>query len=175
MLNIICIKTGMLEENCYIVHKNSKAIIIDPGSEAEKIVNEIEKNKLKVVKILITHYHFDHIGALDDIKNKYNVDVIDYKNSGTIKFDDFEFKIIKNYGHTLDSVSYYFEKDNVMFSGDFIFKETIGNYDYENEEIMIKSLKSFIKLPKNIKIYPGHGEDTTVDYELKNNPYLRGI
>ena len=175
MLNIITIKTGMLEENCYIVHKNSKAIIIDPGSEAEKIVNEIEKNKLEVVKILVTHYHFDHIGALDDIKNKYNVDVIDYKNTGIIKFNDFEFKIIKNYGHTLDSVSYYFEKDKIMFSGDFIFRETIGNYDIENEEVMIESLKSFIKLPNNIKIYPGHGLSTTTDYEFKNNPYLRGI
>ncbi len=175
MLNIICIKTGYLEENCYIVYKNKKAIIIDPGSEANKIIDEVTKNKLEVSKILITHYHFDHVGALDEIKNKYNVDVIDYKTKGKVKFDDFEFEIIENYGHTLDSVSYYFEKENVMFSGDFIFKESIGKYDIENESIMIESLKSLKKLNKNIRIYPGHGDETTLDYELNHNPFLRGI
>ena len=175
MLNIICIKTGMLEENCYIVHKNSKAVIIDPGSEAEKIINEIEKNKLEVVKILITHYHFDHIGALNDIDEKYNVGVIDYKNSGNIKLYDLEFKIIKNYGNTLDSVSFYFEEEKIMFSGDFIFKGSVGKCDIENAEIMLKSLKAFMNLPDDIKIYPGHGEATTTGDEFENNIYLRGI
>jgi glyoxylase-like metal-dependent hydrolase (beta-lactamase superfamily II) len=62
-----------------------------------------------------------------------------------------------------------------MFSGDFIFKETIGNYDEENENKMFKSLKEFIKLRDEIKIYPGHGQSTSVGYEKKYNYFLRGI
>ena len=53
MLNIICIKTGYLEENCYIVYKNKKAIIIDPGSEANKIIDEITKNKLLIIILIM--------------------------------------------------------------------------------------------------------------------------
>ena len=74
----------------------------------------------------------------------------------------------------MDSISFLFEKDKVMFTGDFVFKETIGNYDMKNENIMISSLKKFKLLNKDIIIYPGHGDKTSVDYELKNNPYLRG-
>lgn len=169
MLEIIRVVNGYLEENCYIIHNNEYALIIDPGSESDRIIKEVKKRNLNVLGILITHYHFDHIGALDDIKNEFNVDVINNK----IKCFDFE--IIKNPGHTEDSVSYYFKKDNILFSGDFVFKETIGNYSFDMENVMIDSLIEFKKLPKNVKVYPGHGEDTTVGYELENNPFLKGI
>ena len=171
MLKVQCIVNGYLEENCYIVHSGKKALIIDPGSEGEMIVNEIEKLRVKVVGILVTHHHFDHIGALDYIKNKYKDAIyVDYKNKNNI--DGFDFKIIENYGHTMDSVSYYFQSDKIMFTGDFVFKESIGYY---NENIMYESLKKFILLDKDITIYPGHGDKSSVGYEIKNNPFLRGI
>ena len=85
------------------------------------------------------------------------------------------FDIIKTPGHTLDSVSYYFKGDNILFTGDFVFKETIGNYDEDNEYIMLESLTNFITFPNDTIIYPGHGESSTVGYEKKNNPFLRGI
>ena len=72
-------------------------------------------------------------------------------------------------------MSFYFDKQNVLFTGDFVFKGTIGNYDYENEEKMVKSLKIFKYMPKDVIVYPGHGESTTVGEELENNPFLKGI
>ena len=174
MLNILCIVNGYLGENCYIIHNNKYALIVDPGSEGNRIINEIDKNNLEVVGILITHYHFDHIGALDELKDNYNCIIVDYKNRVN-KIKDFKFEIIENYGHTMDSVSYYFKKDKLLFCGDFVFKETIGNYDIENEYTMFDSLEKFKKLDKNIVVYPGHGEKTTVGYEINNNPYLRGF
>ena len=173
MLNIICIVNGYLEENCYILYYNKNALIIDPGSESNRIIAKIEELKLNVVGVLITHSHFDHIGALNDIVNKYKCIVVNNENR-IEKLNEFNFKIIENYGHTMDSISFLFEKDKVMFTGDFVFKETIGNYDMKNENIMISSLKKFKLLNKDIIIYPGHGDKTSVDYELKNNPYLRG-
>ena len=173
-MNVLCVVNGYLEENCYIIHNNKKALIIDPGSDGEKIVSLIDSLGLSVVGVLITHYHFDHIGALDYIKNKYkDIVLVDYKNRN--KIPGFDFEIIENFGHTLDSVSYYFKKDKIMFTGDFVFKETIGNYNDEDEEIMYESLKKFILMDKDITIYPGHGEKSSIGYEIKNNPYLRGI
>ena len=174
MIKILCVVNGYLEENCYIIHNKKHALIVDPGSEAKRITNIIEENNLEVVGILITHYHFDHIGALDEIKEKYKCSVVDYKNRVN-KIDCFSFEIIENYGHTLDSVSYYFKDDKMLFCGDFVFKDTIGNYDIENEYLMFESLEKFKKLDKSTIVYPGHGEKTTVGYEIKNNPYLRGL
>ena len=173
-MNINCIVNGDLFENCYIIHNNKEAIIIDPGSEPNKIYKDINKLNLKVIGILVTHYHFDHVLCLDEIKNKYNVDVIDYKNKVN-NIGPFSFEIIENYGHTMDSVSYYFRKDKIMFTGDFVFKDSIGNYEYNNECIMFESLKRFCKFDNDIVIYPGHGDSSTIGYEKDNNYFLRGI
>ncbi len=174
MLKVLCIVNGYLEENCYIVHNNKNALIIDPGSEGEKITSKVDELQLNVVGVLITHHHFDHVGALDYIKSKYKESIyVDYINKNTIS--GFDYEIIENYGHTMDSVSYYFKNEKIMFTGDFVFKESIGNYDYINENIMYESLKRFILMDKDIIIYPGHGEKSSIGYEIKHNPFLRGI
>lgn len=176
MLKVHTIVNGILSENCYIAYQNKEALIIDPGYDGDKIIKYIEDNNLKVVGILITHYHFDHVGALKEIQSKYNkVETIDSEDNGKVKLSSFNFEIIKSPGHTLDSVCYYFKKDNIMFTGDFVFKETIGNYDDENEYIMLESLTNFMSFPDETVIYPGHGESSNVGYEKKNNPYLRGL
>lgn len=176
MIEVVRIVNGYLKENCYIVHNGIDALIVDPGSESNRIIDKINELKLKVKGILITHYHFDHVGALDDIKSKYpDAIIVDYKNKGDINIGVFNFKIIETYGHTLDSVSFYFDNNDILFSGDFIFKETIGNFTEDNEELMAKSLNIFKYMSNNVTVYPGHGDKTTVEYEKQNNPFLRGI
>ncbi len=176
MLKIECIVNGDLEENCYIIHNNKCALIIDPGDEGKRIIKKIDTLKLKVLGILITHYHFDHIGALDEIKEKYKSAIIyDYKSSTHNEIECFKFKKINNFGHTMDSCSFLFERENIMFTGDFVFYESIGNYIEENEIIMFNSLKEFVKLKDDIKIYPGHGLSSSVGFEKRNNYFLRGI
>ena len=173
MLKIICIINGELEENCYIIHNKKDALIIDPGSEEDKIFKVIDELKLTVKGILVTHYHFDHVLCLDKVKGKYKVDIIDYNNRNNIS--GFNYEIIENYGHTMDSVSFYFKKEKIMFTGDFVFMGSIGKYDFANEEIMYESLKRFCKLDDDIVIYPGHGPSSTIGYEKDNNYFLRGI
>ena len=63
---------GKLQTNCYALIKNNKCLIIDPGDEINKIIEMIDNNKL--VGIIITHYHFDHVGALEQLRSKYNVE-----------------------------------------------------------------------------------------------------
>ena len=174
MLKIITVVTGYLEENCYILHNDKDALIIDPGDDSNKIIDAI--GNLNVLGILITHYHFDHVGALDDIKSKYNkAKLIDFKSKKDQTIGDFKFKIIENFGHTMDSVSYYFEDDKKLFCGDFVFRESIGRFEMEDMPIMLDSLEKFKKLDRDIKVYPGHGEYTEVGYELDHNPFMKGI
>ena len=155
---------GPLEENCYIITKDNQTIILDPGAEPNKIINEC-KNK-NVIGILITHHHFDHIGALNEIEEYFNL-----KENQKIK--NINYKIINTPGHTSDSVTYYFAKEKTMFTGDFIFKGSIGRYDMPTGSyIDIKnSLKKLNKFPDDIIIYPGHGDKTILGNEKINFKY----
>lgn len=176
MIDIITVVNGILEENCYIIHNGRDALIVDPGSEGEKILDAVKASNLKVIGILITHSHFDHVGALDDVKKEFpDAVVINNKNKGDQSIGMFKFKVIENPGHTEDSVSYYFDNNDILFSGDFVFKGTIGNYPDGMEDDMVKSLNVFKYMSSNVVVYPGHGPSTTVKEELENNPFLRGI
>ena len=165
-MNVKTIKVGYLQTKCYIIEKDNEALIVDPGDEANKIIDNI--GNLNVKAILVTHHHFDHIGGLEELKNKYIVDVIDYKKTNKrINIGDFSFEIIDTKGHTNDSITFYFKEDNIMFTGDFLFKESIGRTDFENSNYidMLNSIKLIKTYNGNIKIYPGHGEFTCLDDE----------
>ncbi len=177
MMKVEKIVTGYLEENCYVIYDESnKAILVDPGSEEEKIDKFITNKNLKVVSILVTHYHFDHVGALEYFKEKYKPKIYDYEYADeVIKCSGYTIEVVSTKGHTDEDVSFYFRDEDVMFTGDFLFKGTIGRYDFDNSDMIamqnsIKLIKSFD--PKT-KIYPGHGDITTLNAELKNNDFLK--
>ncbi len=173
-MNIKTIKVGYLECNCYILNINNQVLIVDPGDEYEKIKKELEDKE--VLGILITHSHFDHVGALTNLVNDYNVKVYKFNElkEQEYKIGPFTFDVINTPGHSIDSATFYFKKDNLMFSGDFIFYDTIGRCDLEggNYEEMMLSIKKIKKYPSSIAIYPGHGIKTTLEREIKNNPYF---
>jgi hydroxyacylglutathione hydrolase len=172
------IVSNYLEENTYFIINKNNVIIVDPGADFDLIDNYINSNNYNILCILITHYHFDHIRSLDKLINKYNIKVYDYKNIGAIKINDYEIDIIKTSGHTSDSVSYYFKDYSVMFTGDFLFKESIGRCDFENSSIdeMNKSLNYIKTFNQDITILPGHGDKSNLKHEFKYNYYLiRGI
>lgn len=166
-MNIKTIPVGILQTNCYILTKNNQTLIIDPGDEPEKLKNEINT---KVIGILVTHYHFDHVGALEQIKEIYHCPVYDISNlyEGINHIGPFKFKVIKTPGHTSDLVSYLFE--NNLFCGDFIFKGSIGRCDLPsgNFQEMQKSIAQIIKYDQDIIIYPGHGSKTILKEEINN-------
>lgn len=165
---------GYLEENAYLlINETNEALLIDPGSEKE-IDKYIEDNKISLKAILITHYHFDHTGALDYFKEKYNTKVYDINNVGLNKISGFIFDVYETKGHTDDSCSFYFEEINSLFTGDFLFKESIGRYDFENSSFqdMMKSIDWVKTMHESVKVYPGHGEETNLKYEFNHNEFL---
>jgi len=168
------VEVGNLLENCYVISIDNKCLVIDPGDEANRIIDLIDKKE--VLGILITHHHFDHIGALEEIKNKYQVKVYDYFNLSEKEYNigPFNFEVIFNPGHTIDSVSFYFKKENAMFVGDFIFYNSIGRCDLEggNYKVMQESIKKLCKILEDVTLYPGHGIKTSLLYEKEHNPFF---
>lgn len=166
--------TGYLEENCYVLTKNNNCLVIDPGDDFSSIKNVIGNNK--VLAVLLTHNHFDHIGAVKDIVDKYKTLVYSFDNlkEGGCDIENFKFQVIYTPGHTIDSISFYFEQEKVMFTGDFLFKKSIGRWDLEtgNYDSMKKSISKIKKYPSDTIIYPGHGVSTILGYEKDNNQYL---
>ena len=149
--------------------------MIDPGDNFNKIKEEIGANK--VLGVLITHSHFDHIGALRNFLTKKSIKIFKRSNLEEKEYNigDFKFKCIYTPGHSKDSVTFYFEEDKIMFIGDFIFKDSIGRTDLPggSESEMKDSIKKLLTYNDDITLYPGHYEKTTLGLERRNNIYLK--
>ena len=173
-MNIRIVQNGDLFENCYLLEKENKVLIIDPGSEFDKINSYVSENE--VIGILITHRHPDHIGALEEAANTYKCPVYERLNleEDTYNIGPFSFNVIFNPGHTPDSVTYYFYKEHTMFVGDFIFEGNIGRCDLEGGDMkeMMKSIEKIKSYPDDTTIYSGHGEFTKLGHEKRWNYYF---
>ncbi|MBN2768926.1 MAG: MBL fold metallo-hydrolase [Campylobacterales bacterium] len=184
---------GIYQTNCYIVTIGNKEIVIDPGKGATNWVLENVENP---IAILNTHGHFDHAWSNQELKEKLKIPIYipkddafmlerDPLNQGTppskadicvepdstMTIEDIKIKFLHFPGHTPGCS--VIEIDDVWFSGDFLFRSSIGRWDfrYSNAKAMQKSLEKVAKIQKNYKIYPGHGEATTLKEELRYNAY----
>ena len=187
-----------MDQNCYLIEKDGKGILIDPGMDYEKIKKETDG--VEVNHILLTHCHFDHLFCLNKIRNGKIVagtkecsrnmispyislcnDICLPENScdmeiedGEYSFDGINVRVIKTPGHTDGCACFLIE--NNLFSGDTIFARNIGRTDFPtgNFDILEKSVREKIYvLEDETVIYPGHGPTTSVGYEKKFNPFIR--
>ncbi len=185
---------GDLGTNCYILSTKSGDIIIDPGMNAASFVLENAKNP---IAILNTHGHYDHVWSNKELKEKLNIPIYIHKEDAfflerdifglgvptseadflceegiMVDIKGVEVKFMHFPGHTPGCSM--IEIGDFIFSGDFIFKNSIGRSDlpYSSDEVMLKSLKKFRELDFDKKLYPGHGESTTIKNEQKNTDYF---
>lgn len=169
--------TGELEENCYLVSSVNHLFVVDPGSDYPNIKKTLKGRTVDFV--LITHHHFDHVGALDDLLADYPVPVFDKNNTEEKEYQEsgFHFSVIYTPGHTSDSISFYFPDDNVLFCGDFLFLESVGRWDLPTGDMneMARSITKIKSLSDDCKVYSGHGEDTTIGHEKKYNYYFQNV
>ncbi len=169
-MNIEIVKVGHLETNCYILSKDDKVLVIDPGDEYPKI-SEVVGDR-HVVGTIITHYHDDHTGALSEMEKERNAKTYNYYNlkEGKNKVGNFEFECIRTPGHKEDAISLYFPEEKALFAGDFIFYGSIGRWDLEGGSIsdMKKSIQKILEYPLDVAVYPGHGPSTSLRAEKTN-------
>lgn len=195
---------GSLGTNTYLVKdEKGRAFVVDVAAFDKELVALLEQeNVTKLDYILLTHGHFDHITGVKELKEKIGGKIVIHKDDeksfsdktfslsasvegypekaditvedgDTLPFSSGEIKVIHTPGHTVGGVCYILE--NEMFSGDTLFKGSIGRSDFKGGDMLtlIRSVGKLKKLGVNYNVYPGHGESTTMDYENKTNPFCK--
>ena len=196
MLKIHAMALGDYQTNCYIIHEeaSSTCCIIDPGYEAVLIMDKLSDLGLTPEAILLTHGHFDHVGAVKDLAAETQCDVYlhpedlsmppmmtagalyytkTYVEGSQLKLAGLEISVLHTPGHTPGSVCLLV--DTAIFSGDTLFQGSCGRTDLPGGDwaTIGKSLNRLAALEGNFWVYPGHGPSTTLRDEKKYNPYMR--
>ncbi|MGL4608316.1 MAG: MBL fold metallo-hydrolase [Trueperaceae bacterium] len=198
---------GPLQENCTLLHDGTNAVFIDPGDEAQKLLQRLNLGNLNLQAIWLTHAHFDHIGAIADIQeNLGDIPVylhpkddfifknahiaakrweVPFKNPETKTLDLTDNQILEfahtkihclfTPGHAPGHIAFYIPIQNLVISGDTLFKGSIGRTDLtmSNPAQLLESIRSkLLVLPDETVVYPGHGPTTTIGFEKQSNPFL---
>jgi glyoxylase-like metal-dependent hydrolase (beta-lactamase superfamily II) len=180
---------GDLESNGYIIYQKEggNCYIIDPGYNPDKFIKALKEHKLNIIGILLTHHHYDHVGAVKKIKElkecpvylhrgdldmyKADVDIV-MEDGDTISLEDETIKVLHTPGHTEGSVCFFSEKSKLVFTGDTIFNVDLGRTDVRDGDPrkMSASMKNVVNLWDNeIMIHPGHGDPCNMKFVRKMN------
>ena len=196
MLQVHALTLGAYQVNCYIIHdeKSTSCCVIDPGYEADTILDKLSELGLTLEAILLTHGHFDHVGAVRDIAADTGCQVYlcaddlclptnltagklyytqTYAEGSQLNLAGLDISVLQTPGHTPGSVCLLVE--DTLFSGDTLFAGSCGRTDLPGGSWadMQASLKRLSQIEANLWVLPGHGESTMLASEKKYNPYLR--
>ncbi len=193
--------------NCWAVSADGsdEAVVVDPGFSPDRVREMVEGAGKRLAAVLATHGHADHIGsvpgvcgpdvplyiheadelALTDqaawgagyaVADAFRPEEVRTVTDGDVlDFAGFEIRVRHTPGHTPGSVC--FVTDGFLFSGDLVFRDSIGRHDFPNSSTadMHASLRWFLTLRDELPVYPGHGPETTVGRERKVNEWLRAL
>jgi len=202
------LSVGPLENNCFIIvnEDTKEALLIDPGDEPDRIIDVINENSFKVKYIVCTHAHFDHVGAVPEIKKETDAKIVIHRDEVSIyeratdlsalwEFEidplpepdilvlegdrlvvgGLKFQILHTPGHSPGGICLYGE--GIIITGDTLFAGSVGRTDFYGGDVekLKKSIKRLMALPDEVKIFPGHGPQSTIGYERDNNLFYRSI
>lgn len=142
--------------------------------------HELQSKSLKICALDLEKdvLRDSELNASDQIGRPYTVEADRFFTDGEeVTIEGMTFKVISTPGHTKGSCCYYFEKDGIMISGDTLFQCSVGRSDLptgNESEIMLSVKRLTQDYPEDVKVYPGHGDSTTIGYEKKYNPFCRG-
>ena len=197
------IPVGQIDTNCYLIgdEKEGVCAVADPGGSPERVLSMIEKSGLEPPMILLTHGHWDHVGAIPALLEKWpdlpvyahqkelcpadepnphyffprlpEKNQRTYGEGDTLPLGGLTLKVLHTPGHSAGSVVILAE--DVMLCGDTLFAGTCGRCDLTggDGETMLRSLKRLAELEGDYKVCPGHGALSTLDQERTGNSYMR--
>jgi hydroxyacylglutathione hydrolase len=195
---------GPARTNCYLVRAHAaapEAAVVDPGGDAPRLLRELESRAARCSGILITHTHWDHLGAVADLAEATGapvympsveaivlarpqdffpgIDIRPYQAEILLEGDErlevagIDFQTLSVPGHSPGHVAYY--ADGALFSGDVLFAGSVGRTDlpFADWETLVESIRFLMdRFPPDTIVYSGHGPETTLGAELARNPFL---
>ncbi len=194
---------GPLAENAYLYWRGNEGVLIDPGDEPEAIEAALKAAGFSPQAILLTHAHFDHLGAVAPLAQAHGLPVYLHQDdlwlyqhadelarayglrvpkppppAGFLEEGEtaFGLQVLHLPGHSPGHLGFYDPEEGLLFSGDVLFRGSVGRYDFPNSdrEALWHSLKRLLALPEATRVLPGHGEPTTIGREARENPFLLG-
>jgi hydroxyacylglutathione hydrolase len=198
---------GLFDSVSYLVGDKDEALLIDAGVACSSVLETARELNTNIKKIILTHGHIDHIFEVDNIAEKTNAKIYIHiddestmndardnvsaftgspivvkskfevlRDGSTVSVGGLEFKIIHTPGHTPGSICVMI--NNLLFSGDTLFKMGYGRVDLPNgsfEDIYNSIVEKLFVLPTETQVYPGHGDSTTIGTEIRSNPIKHAI
>lgn len=202
MVKIKVISQGVMPTNCIVVSEGINAVVVDPPFGCEDVIKYLANNGLTLTAVLLTHGHFDHCGGVNQLLSRLNADVPVYIHrndlhlahnaannpwgvvcdncyptdnlaEGELTIAGMRFYVLETPGHTTGSVVFLVE--DYMLSGDTLMARSVGRTDFaeSNPYLMRGSLNKIKLLGKNYIVLPGHGGQTTLQFEKEHNVYLK--
>ena len=194
MVSFDTLPLGAYQTNCYILKNEGKALVIDPGYEPETVLAYLRRENLTLEAILLTHGHFDHVGAVKQLAARTQCKIYihpaedsmptmltagkllythTYDEGDVLELAGLSLRVLHTPGHTPGSVCLLCQ--DVLFSGDTLFAGSCGRTDLPggNWATIRKSLARLASFESNYWVRPGHGESTTLAEEKRYNPYMK--
>lgn len=192
-MEILSLVLGQLQTNCYLVHRDGKTLVIDPAADAQRILQTLREKGWTPDAVLLTHGHFDHMLALNDLpvdsvavhKNDvpmlcnpqdnlsalWSKPYVCTKSVQPLEGGDsfFGMEVLHTPGHTQGSLCLYDWKEKVLFSGDTLFQGGYGRTDFPGGDAraLAESVQRVLGLPPESRVLTGHGAETTIQAERR--------
>jgi hydroxyacylglutathione hydrolase len=210
-MDVRAFTVGPLQENCYVLRRDAarEAVIVDPGDEAPRLLRALDDLGVDLAGILLTHTHFDHVGAVaevararaaevwvPEVEREVLADINAYvpwpdlgpyepyeaehvvRGGETLELAGLPIEVVFTPGHSPGHVSYAVAGEGAVFSGDVLFRGSVGRTDLPGGDwpTLLDSIRGLMELlPPETTVYPGHMGITTLGAERATNPFLAGL
>ena len=153
--------------NTYVVadELGGTAVFVDSGGPIESLLEAVKRERLTVTHVLRTHGHTDHVVFEDELRGRFGVDVV----TGSVQTGGLDIRAMPTPGHSDDGVSFVVN-DSVCFTGDTLFRDAVGGGD--PARVRTSVMDTLMTLPHELRVLPGHTEETTIGREWEHNPFV---
>ena len=154
--------------NAYVVavEPGGTGMFVDSGAPLEPLLAAVERDGLTVTHLLRTHSHADHVEHEDELVERFGLQVV----TGAVEAEGLRVQVLPTPGHSDDGVS-FLVNDLLLFSGDTLFRDAVGGGPAA--EVRRSVMDVLMPLPPEVRVLPGHTDETTIGREWEENPFVR--